>query len=237
MSNKKLSYFEVKRPVSRYLSWALALFLLFQGIVELGDFVGLARVSSGPLVYGLSRITQSGVGHFLLSLVTTGLLVSIYECFRRSLFKAKSVISYLVLAIMTLMVCDFLVGLGTVGSTDIMQQLQSPTRFDSFAVRFKNTSAAFQSILAVIMSIALVWKYRGRIALYGWVNLASMIISGLGVGSLYMFLMNHNVDFLNRGLSLAWTVFRYVIEIFPVVFLRRTLVYKQIKDSDEHGDI
>ena len=237
MSNKKLSYFEVKRPVSRYLSWALGFFLLFQGIVELGDFVGLARVSSGPLVYGLSRITQSGVGHFLLSLVTTGLLVSIYECFRRSLFKAKSVISYLVLAIMTLMVCDFLVGLSTAGSTDIMQQLQSPTRFDSFAVRFKNTSAAFQSILALIMSIALVVKYRGRIALYGWVNLASMIISGLGVGSLYMFLMNHNVDFLNRGLSLAWTAFRYVIEILPVVFMRRTLIYKQIRDADERGDI
>lgn len=64
-----------------------------------------------------------------------------------------------------------------------------------------------------------------------------MIISGLGVGSLYMFLMNHNVDFLNRGLSLAWTAFRYVIEILPVVFMRRTLIYKQIRDAEERGDI
>ena len=83
MKHDKLSFFEVGRNMSKYLSCSLGLYLVFQGLVEVGDFVGLARVSSGPLLYGVSRITQSGVGHFLLMLLTTGVLVSIYECFRR----------------------------------------------------------------------------------------------------------------------------------------------------------
>ena len=237
MKHDKLFFFEVGRNMSKYLSCSLGLYLVFQGLVEVGDFVGLARVSSGPLLYGVSRITQSGVGHFLLMLLTTGLLVSIYECFRRSLSKVKSLLSYVVLAIITLMVCDFLVSLSPDSTTDMFQQVHNPSRFASFSIRFRNVSSLLQSLLSFILSIALIVKYRGRIAAYGWVNVACMLLSGAGIGYLYTFLANNNVDFLNRGMAFAWTAFRYVVGILPVVFLRRTLVHRDIKESKNEDDI
>lgn len=237
MKTKKLSFFEVRKPVSRFLSWSLVLYLIFQGIVEAGDFVGLAKVSSGPVLYGLSRITQSGVGHFLLLLLNTGLLLSFFECFRRSLSKVKSLLSYVVLAIMTLMVCDFLLSLSPDTTTDLLHQVQNPSRFSVFASHFRVASSVLQNILSIILSVALIVKFRGRIAAYGWVYLGCTFLTAVGFGYLYKFLANTDVDFLNRGLAAAWTAFRYFVGVLPVVFMRRTLVFNEIKDSGTDEDI
>lgn len=237
MKKEKVSFFEVAKKTGKCLSWALGLYLLFEGIVEIGDFIGLAKVSSGPIAYAISRLTQSSVGHILFLLANTGLLVFIYEWFRRSLSKHKSMLSYVVLAIMTLMVCDFLVSLAPDSSQNILQQIQNPSRFDSFAVRFRNISAAFQSILSLILSLGMMIKYKGRLAAYGWVNLACMIVSGVGMGYLYMFLYNHNINFMNQGLAFAWVLFRYIVGVLPVLFLRRTLVHKDILQADNQNDI
>lgn len=233
MKSEKISFFNVKLKINKLLSWALGLFLCFEALIEAGDFVGLTNSSSGSLAYLLSLFSQNPVLHLLCMLITTASLLFIFEWFRRSLSKRKSIISYVVLAIMTLMACDFLVSLVPDGSHNILQQIQHPTNFSSFVSRFKNVSSGIQSILMLIMSIPLLVKYKGRIAAYGWSNIICMPISGVGMGYLYMFLYNHNVSFMNSGLAFAWVFFRYLIGIIPVVFLRRTLVYNTIQETTD----
>lgn len=232
----KVRFFEIKPKANKVLSWVLGLYLFFEALVELGDYIGLAKVSSGPFVYGISRITNSSVGAFLLLTVTTGLLLTIWEMFRRSLAKTKSLLWYVVLAIITLMVCDFLVSLAPDGHESLMDQIQHPSRFDSFASRFKSVSALFQTILQLFLDAALIYKFRGRVRTYAIVSLCCIFLPGLGLLG-YSSLANNGVDLYSPVFTSLLMVFRYAIGVLPVIFLRRTMLYQHIKDAGEGGDI
>lgn len=128
MATDKYSHFEMSRQSGRITTGVLAAYLLLELLVEAGDFIGLARVSQGPLVYGISRITQTGVGHVFLTLATTGTLLFLWDRLRRALKDVKSVLWYVVLALMALMVCDMLLMLPPETSS-LMDSIQHPTRF------------------------------------------------------------------------------------------------------------
>lgn len=236
MANNKIGIFDIKQKTNKILSWVLGAYLAFEALVECGDFIGLARVSSGPLAYGISRITQSGVGHVLLTLVVSGLLIYLWEMFRRSLKTVKSWTWYIVLALIALMTCDALLSLQP-ESTNFMDQLKNPSRFEDFAIRFKNASAGVQAILQIVLSIVLIIKNKARIRLFGIINLVCLFMSGFGTAKLYSFMVEHSVNFLSTGLAFGTVVFRYIIQVLPVIFLRRTMVYRHIKDADSSNDL
>lgn len=231
MSKQKIRYFEVKEPINKALTWSLVAYLLFQALIEAGDYIGLARVSNGPIVYGISRITQSGVGRVLLTLASTASLVFIWEWFRRGLNKSKSVISYVVLALITLMICD--VPFSFVPEGGFITQIHQPSRFENFAQNFIFASSGVQSILQIVLSIALLVKFRGRISAFGWANLASIFMIAYGTGWLY----TKSADYMTQTLAAGFTFFRYVIGVFPIVFLRRTMKYTTIHDADSSNDL
>lgn len=237
MSKIKLRYFDIKPKTNKYLTWSLVAYLFVSALIAIGDFIGFAHVSDGSIVYGISRITQSGVGKVLLSLVSTGFLVSIWEMFRRSLKNANSMLWYFVLALMTLMVCDFLVSIIPDGGDNVIQQLQHPSRFDTFATRFKNVSAGVQSILQIILSISLLVKFRGRISAFGWSTLICMILTGVFTGWIYTYIYNNVTGLVPFGLSLSFVVVRYLLVAIPVVFLRRTMDYRNIHEASASNDI
>lgn len=234
---KKIGFFEVKPKTDRFLTWTLVLYLAFEALVEIGDYIGLARVSNGAVAYGISRITQSGVGHVLLSLVCSGFLVFIWEWFRRGLQKVNSLLRYLVLAIMTLIVCDFLVSLAPDSSANTLEQIVHPSRFVSFAESFRNVSDGVQSVLLLVLSCSLIYKFKGRIRTYGIVNLICMLGGGFVTGWLYMLFFNLSTNGFPQGLALAFVFLRYVAGVLPYVFLRRTLINRTVKESGEEDDI
>lgn len=235
MAKEKLRLFEVKEKINKSLTWVLVAYLVLEALVEIGDFIGLARVSSGPIVYGLSRITQSGVGHTLLFIAVTGCLVYIWEWFRRSLKASGSLIWYIVLALITLMVCD--VPFSFVPDNNLLQPLQSPSHWESFASSFRYASSGVQSILQIVLSFALLIKFRGRISMYAGVNLLCILMTGVGTGWLYTFLVNSGMNSLTSGLAAAFVLLRYVLIVLPVVFLRRSMTYRNVHDADSSTDL
>lgn len=233
MENKKTTEFEVSRQTNKALTWVLVAYLLVEALVETGNYIGLARVSSGPLVYGISRITQSRVGEVLLSLCSTGLLLSLWEVFRRSLMKAKSLLWYVVIAIMALVACDFLVLLIPDGSGNMMEQVQRhASRFDTFSDSFRAVSGVVQSILGVLLSIALIVGYRGRLRAYGWVSIVCPLAWGAAMAVSFSYMVEHAATWVGSGLSVLTVCLRYVLGVLPYVFLRRTMVYKHVHEAE-----
>lgn len=231
MASNKTTEFEVSQRVSKALTWVLVAYLLVEALVETGNYIGLARVSSGPLVYGISRITQSRVGEVLLSLCSTGLLLSLWEVFRRSLMKAKSLLWYVVIAIMALVACDFLVSLIPDGSGSMMEQLQHASRFDTFSDSFRAVSGVVQSILGVLLSIVLIVGYRGRLRAYGWVSIVCPLAWGVAMAASFSYMVDHATTWVGSGLSVLTVCLRYVLGVLPYVFLRRTMVYKHVHEA------
>lgn len=236
MAKDKLRYFEVNQKTDKILTWVLVAFLVVAAFIQVGDFIGLAHVSDGPISYGISRITQSGVGKILLSILSTGLLLTIWENFRRSLVSVKSTFSYVVLALIALMFCDLLVSFVPDGTGSI-QDMMHPSRFSSFATRFKGVSSGVQSILQIILSIGILVKFRGRISAFGWSTIICMVATGVISGWFYMYLFNTGVNMLSVGVSAAFEAVHYVLSVIPVVFLRLTMVHRSVHESEGRGDI
>lgn len=234
---EKIGCLEVSRKSSKLLTWVLISYLLIEALVQAGDYIGLARVSHGPIIYGISRITQSRVGEILLSLCSTGLLLTIWEMFRRSLAKIQSILWYLVLAIMALVFCDFLVSLIPNASGSLLEQVQNPTRFDTFATRFRTVSGGLQLILGLILSVALIVKYKSRLRVYGWVSIICPVAWSFVMGAAFSYMVDHTVEWLSSGLSVLTIMVRYVLGVLPFIFLRRTMVYKSVHESDYDGDL
>lgn len=235
MGNKKLGYFEVKKKTNKFLNWSLIGFLILEALVELGDFIGLARVSNGPLVYGISRITQSGVGHVLLTLVTTGFFIFIWEWFRRSLKGVGSKLWYVVLALITLIGCNALLSLAPDGYSTFAQ-IQHPSRFSTFSSNFILVSNGVQNLLKIILSIGLIIYYRGRIRTFAWLTLASVLLIGDGT-YIYNYLYTSGVDMANQSLAFGFAAFMYLMVVLPVIFLRRCMTYTHVKSANGDSDI
>ena len=236
MATDKYSHFEMSRQSGRITTGVLAAYLLLELLVEAGDFIGLARVSQGPLVYGISRITQTGVGHVFLTLATTGTLRCLWDRLRRALKDVKSVLWYVVLALMALMVCDMLLMLPPETSS-LMDSIQHPTRFTTFANHFRSVSSGLQTLLRLGLSISLIVKYRGRILAYGCSDIVCTVLSAVGMGAFYSYLVTSGVSFLSGALSFGVVLFRYALGVIPIIFMRRTMVYTHVRNADAEGDI
>lgn len=235
MKKNKIGIFTVKPHINKTLTWVLAAYLVLEFLVECGNFVGLAHVSSGWLTYGLSRITQSGVGKVLFMIATTGTLFYIWEWFRRSMKKTSTVLSLVVLALITLMICD--VPFSLVPGPSTLAEFQHPGRIHTFAENFLNVSSGVQSILQIIISIAAWISFKGRIRSFGIANLACIFISAVGTGWLYTYLYNASTSPITPAVSFAFVLFRYIMGVIPVIFLRRTMTYKHISETEDQNDI
>lgn len=236
MATDKYSHFEISRQSGRITAGVLAAYLLLELLVEAGDFIGLARVSQGPLVYGISRITQAGVGHVFLTLATTCTLLFLWDRLRRALKDVKSVLWYVVLALMALMVCDMLLIflLRLPASWTVSSILRVSLRF---ANHFRSVSSGLQTLLRLGLSISLIVKYRGRILAYGCSDIVCTVLSAVGMGA-FLFLPRHERCELPSGaLSFGVVLFRYALGVIPIIFMRRTMVYTHVRNADAEGDI
>ena len=157
MSNTKIGIFDVTQKINKQLTWVLAALLVLEALVCVGDYIGLVGVSRGPLVYGISRITQSGVGKVLLPIVCSYFFIHIWFFFRRSLAAANSLLRYLVLAIIALIGCDMVLGLRP-DSFSTLEQIQHPSKFTSFASS-KCFSSTFKALCKSIGNFFKIYIY------------------------------------------------------------------------------
>lgn len=234
---EKLRYFDVSKKTAKVLGAALGAYLVLEAFIEVGNYIGFAHVSKGAIVYGISRITQSEVGKVLLSLCTTGALVTLFEVFRRSLDKAKSTLKYVVLAIMTLLICDFLISLVPGSTGNSIQSYMSPSRFDTFADRFRAVSNTVQGILEFILAIGVMIKYRGKIFAYGFAMILCHIISGISTALFFNTLNEDPNKFLEMGFDKVSLVINYLLIVIPTVFLKMTMKHTIVHKSGGNDDI
>lgn len=235
MSKYKLKVFDVKQKINKYLTWSMIGYLVFEALIQVGDFIGMAHTSSGAIVYSLSRITQSGVGSVLLSICSAGTLLYIWEWFRRSLKTVGSKLWYVVLALMVLIACNTILGFMPDGYSTL-EQIQNPTRFTSFASSFMTVSMSIQTLLKFILSVGLIIKFRGRISLYAWVSLVCVFVIGDG-RYLYNYIYNYGSNSFSQAIALSFVAFKYLTLVIPTVFLRRSMTYTHIKSVDGENDI
>lgn len=235
MSNTKIGIFDVTQKINKQLTWVLAALIVLEALVCVGDYIGLVGVSRGPLVYGISRITQSGVGKVLLPIVCSYFFIHIWFIFRRSLAAVNSLLRYLVLAIIALIGCDMVLGLMP-DSFSTLEQIQHPSKFTSFASSFMSVSLGLQTLLKTVLSIGLIVKFTGRIRTFARVTLVCVLLIGDG-RYLYTYLYNAGINASIQGLALGMMVFKYLTVVIPVIFLRRTMTYTNVKSADGDTDI
>lgn len=230
-NNKMLRYFEVKRPVGRVLSWSLAGFLVLTGLIFVGDYIGNARISDGWLTYGISRITQSRVGEVLFSLASAGCLLVIYEHFRRCFVRAKSVLSFLVLAIMALIGCETLLSLIPAEHYGLPASPEMMTHWSTFADRFRNSSELIINVLQFVLAFFLCLRYRGRIVSYAIASVVCpLVVPLIFVVSLGWYDHYGQGDFYRVGMILL----DFAFTVLPVILLRRTMKHVVIHESGDH---
>lgn len=231
MKKSKYKYFQVRPNIGKALTWSLIGYLVFEALIDAGEFVGLSTRSGGFSSF-ISTITQSGVGKALLLVFSTSTLLYIWEWFRRLLNKIGSVLRYVVLALMTLSVCDLLASFVVNFTGDPLHNALQPSGLYQFAASFRSVSSFVQSVLLLALTITLVIKYSGRLATYGWVNIICMLLSGVGTGWLYMLVYNSQASLQSLGISSVFVLLRYVFTIVPVIFLRRTMISNISNDSN-----
>lgn len=233
----KKRFFEVSKKTSSFLGCTLGIYLVVELFKELGQYLGLARVSRGPIIYGISRITQSGVGDVLISLVIAGSIIIMYEALRRALSKDNSLLKYIVLAMMTLIVCDFLVGLVPDFNGSNYQNYMQPSRLDTFSERFKTVGTSVEGLLEMVLAIGLMIKYRGKILIYGGAVLVCHFLSGL-LSAVFMNLYSADpLAYIPKGYAKIAIISNYILMVLPMVFLKLTMKHQVVYESEKDGDL
>ena len=118
-----------------------------------------------------------------------------------------------------------------------MDSIQHPTRFTTFANHFRSVSSGLQTLLRLGLSISLIVKYRGRILAYGCSDIVCTVLSAVGMGASYSYLVMSGASFLSGALSFGVVLFRYALGVIPIIFMRRTMVYTHVRNADAEGDI
>ena len=99
-----------------------------------------------------------------------------------------------------------------------------------------SVSLGLQTLLKTVLSIGLIVKFTGRIRTFAWVTLVCVLLIGDG-RYLYTYLYNAGINAFNQGLALGMMVFKYLTVVIPVIFLRRTMTYTNVKSADGDTDI
>lgn len=219
MNSKKLYSFDISDREHKVIMWAISLFVGLNFVAMLPEFITLSGVTDGASLPGFRHLIGSSVGKMLLAIFSTGSLVVVWELIRRQLSVSKSMLSYVVLAIITLVIMGFLKDIPN--GTSVVDSLNQPVEL-SVTHRIGIVSGYLLNIILFLFGIVLAITTRGRLRALGLSLFLCPIVGGT-LDVAYISAYSANLLTGAGAVPCIVSVLKWILNVLPIIFLGRTM--------------
>lgn len=234
MNRSKLSYLEISNKEHRVIAWAICLYVGLGFIAMLPGFLSLCGVSNGAFLSTSRHLVKDNISNIALGVISTGGLACAWELLRRKLAKFHAVLSYVILAIITLVILSLLKLVPDYTSGSVMQ-LNQPFG-TSVWHRIGFISGYLLSFVQFFLGIALAIKTRARLRTFGLaLFVCPIIISFLDVTYIYIYNGELQVGIAEKAILCIISFMEWVLRVLPIIFLGRTMKVNEQDKRREEG--